>query len=45
MSSLKEQLTKLPTQPFNIEEFICPNIEEVRKKLLVKPVKAATKKK
>jgi hypothetical protein len=39
IAGLKEKLKTLPTQPLNVEELICPNIEEERKKLLVKPVK------
>ena len=45
IASLKEQLGKLPGQAFSVEEHICPNIEEVRKKLLAKPAKGPAKKK
>ena len=41
---MKEQMIKLPTQPLNVEELICPNIEEARKKLLIKVPKAPKKK-
>ncbi len=47
IAGLKEKLKTLPTQPLNVEELICPNVEDERKKLLIKPVKpvAAGKKK
>jgi hypothetical protein len=39
LASLVNTLKALPTTPLDVEELICPNIAEERKKLLVKPVK------